>query len=271
MMQQAQDFLDESEAVFALVSPLSDAGLETPTLFKQWTISDIIGHLHMWNWAADLSLKDGPAFRRFWDEVTAHMSAGKTLTAFERAWLGDLKGKALVAAWREFYLPMASRFGASDPAARVVWAGPDMSVRSSITARLMETWAHAQAIYDILARDRHDGARLRNIVVLGVNTYGWTFANRKQQAPQPMPHVRLTGPSGETWAYGEESVGERIEGSATAFCQVVAQTRNIADVDLTVIGPNARLWMDNAQCFAGPPETPPAPGVRHKSTAPFVA
>ncbi|MGB3866334.1 MAG: TIGR03084 family metal-binding protein [Xanthobacteraceae bacterium] len=270
MMQQAQDFLDESEAVYALVSTLSDAELETPTLFKAWKISDIIGHLHMWNWAADLSLRDSAAFRRFWGDVMEHMSAGKTLNAFETIWLDGLKGKARVAAWREFYQPMAARFGAADPAARVVWAGPDMSVRSSITARLMETWAHAQAIYDLMARDRQDGARLRNIVVLGVNTYGWTFANRKMQAPQPMPYVSLTGPTGETWAYGEDNAEERITGSATAFCQVVVQTRNIADVDLKVTGPNARLWMDNAQCFAGPPEKPPAPGARYKSRVPFA-
>ena len=265
MMQQARDFLDESEAIFALVSPLSDAELATPTLFKGWTISDIIGHLHMWNCAADMSLRDAQAFKAFWARVSAHMGAGGTLNAFEKQWLGELRGKALVAAWREFYVPMAGRFGEADPAARVLWAGPDMSVRSSITARLMESWAHAQAIYDVMSVDRKDGERIRNIGVLGVNTYGWTFTNRKMPVPQPMPHLRLVGPSGDVWTYGEEGTGELIEGPATAFCQVVTQTPNIADVDLSVQGANARLWMDNAQCFAGPPETPPAPGSRHKS------
>lgn len=267
MMQQAKDFLDESEALYALVSPLSDAELATPTLFKGWTISDVIGHLHMWNWAADLSLKDGEGFKAFWARVAAHMAKGGTLTAFERQWAEGLQGRALVQAWREFYLPMAARFGEADPSARVLWAGPDMSVRSSITARLMETWSHAQAIYDVMSVDRQDGERIRNIVVLGVNTYGWTFANRKMEVPRPMPHLRLTGPSGELWTFGEEGTGELIEGSATAFCQVVAQTRNIADVDLRVEGPNAKQWMAIAQCFAGPPENPPAPGVRHKAAS----
>ncbi len=269
MMQQAQDFLDESEAIHALVSPLSDAELATPTLFKGWTIANIIGHLHMWNRAADLSLQDGEAFKAFFAKVSAHMSTGGTLTSFEQGWLGELQGKALVQAWRDFYVPMAGRFGQANPTARVLWAGPDMSVRSSITARLMESWSHAQAIYDVMGVDRHDGDRIRNIVVLGVNTYGWTFVNRKMTAPRPMPHVRVTGPSGELWTYGEEGTGELIEGSATAFCQVVTQTRNVADVDLAVHGPNARLWMDNAQCFAGAPQTPPAPGSRHKSPQPL--
>jgi len=33
---------------------------------------------------------------------------------------------------------------------RVKWIGVDMSARSCLTARLMETWAHGQEIYDIL-------------------------------------------------------------------------------------------------------------------------
>lgn len=269
MMQQAQDFLDESEALHALIAPLSDAELKAPTLFKRWTIETIIGHLHMWNWAADLSLKDGEAFQRFYGEVGKAMAEGGTLSDFERGWLDGRAGRALVATWRDFYGPMAERFGAADPSARVPWAGPSMSVRSSITARLMETWAHAQAIYDVMGVRRENTDRIRNIVVLGVNTYGWTFKNRGLEPPEPMPHLKLTAPSGALWTYGEPSREELIEGPAEAFCQVVTQTRNIADTSLAVTGPNATAWMANAQCFAGAPETPPAPGTRKMADAPL--
>ena len=77
-----------------------------------------------------------------------------------------------------------------------------------------------------------------------------------------MPQVRLTAPSGEQWAFGEASSADCIEGSATEFCQVVTQVRNIADTSLRVVGPTATRWMSIAQAFAGPPETPPAPGTR---------
>jgi hypothetical protein len=53
-----------------------------------------------------------------------------------------------------------------------------------------------------------------------------------------------------------------VSGDAVEFCQVVTQSRNIEDTGLSVTGDNARLWMSKAQCFAGPPEQPPAPGVR---------
>jgi uncharacterized protein (TIGR03084 family) len=77
-----------------------------------------------------------------------------------------------------------------------------------------------------------------------------------------MPYVRLTAPSGDTWEWGEPSETERIEGSAAEFCQVVTQTRNVADTALQLTGARAAAWMRVAQCFAGPPEQPPAPGTR---------
>lgn len=265
MMQQAQDFLDESEALYQLIESLSDAELTEPTAFKGWTIANVVGHLHMWNYAADLSLADGDAFGAFFKEVQADVSAG-SLTEFESKWVGDLSPGVLVKTWHEFYVPMATRFGAADPSMRVKWAGPDMSVRSSITARLMETWAHGQEVYDVLGVVRANTDRIKNIVVLGVNTYGWTFNVRGEVPPDPMPHLSLTAPSGEIWNYGEPSDVECIQGAAEEFCQVVTQVRNIADTQLTVTGVNAANWMSKAQCFAGPPETPPPPGARR--TAP---
>jgi len=42
----------------------------------------------------------------------------------------------------------------------------------------------------------------------------------------------------------------------------VTQTRHVSDTDLRVTGETATQWMAQAQCFAGPPEPPPAPGTR---------
>ncbi len=261
MMEQAKDFRDESEALYALVAPLSDDALNRPTAFKGWTTNNVISHLHMWNWAADLALRDAAAFQDFLKDAMDHIAQG-SLNIFEKEWLDGLDGHALIEAWREFYLETAEHFGAANPSMRVKWAGPDMSVRSSITARLMETWAHGQEVYDQCGVVRENADRVRNIVVLGVNTYGWTFKTRGEEAPEPMPHLKLTAPSGDIWSYGDASEIELIEGAAEEFCQVVTQTRNIADTKLHVLGPNATRWMSIAQCFAGPPQPPPAPGTR---------
>ena len=261
MMPQAQDFRDESDALAAVLVPLGEADFDRPTGFKGWTVNTILRHLHVWNHAADLSLIDGAAFQEFFKGPAPHIPVG-TLPQFEAQYLEGLKGHALLERWRTHYRQMADRFGAADPSQRVVWAGPSMSTRSSITARLMETWSHGQAIYDLLGLVRENGDRLRNIVVLGVNTYGWSFQNRGLAVPEPAPFLRLTAPSGAVWDFGTAREDERIEGSAEEFCQVVTQTRNIRDTALQVTGPNATAWMKIAQCFAGRPETPPAPGTR---------
>ncbi len=265
MLQQAFDFQDECAAIHAMLAPLSDAQLGMPTAFKAWTFEDILRHLHMWNWAADKALADPEGFLAFRSDVGRFVASGDGFRSFERSWCGDLHGRALVDAWKGFADEMSARFSVADPGQRVAWVGPEMSVRSSITARLMETWAHAQAMYDALGLERQDADRLRNIAVLGVNTYKWTFANRRWPVPDPQPFVVLHSPSGEAWTFGDENSLERIEGAATAFCQVVTQTRNVADVDLQVTGTNAALWMANAQCFAGPPHQPPAPGTRKRA------
>ncbi len=261
-MQQARDFRDESEAIHALLSPLSDADYAKPTLFKGWTIDEVLRHLHVWNIAADLALSDAEAFRAFLGQMAAGIRGGR-LPDFEKQYLEGLSGTKLRDAWIAQVRAMTLRFAEADPKMRVLWVGPDMSVISSITARLMESWAHAQAVYDALGVDRVDADRIGNIVRLGVNTYGWTFKNRKEELPGPMPRLKLTAPSGAVWEYGEGE--DLIEGSASEFCQVVTQCRNIGDTSLKVSGPIATRWMAIAQCFAGPPQDPPPVGARHKA------
>jgi uncharacterized protein (TIGR03084 family) len=260
-MQQAQDFLEESEALYTLLVPLADEVFDTETLFKRWTFNNILRHLHVWNIAADLSLTDEAAFAEMLRSI---MSGTKDLrfTEVEAHYLNGVSGGQLLSAWIDTARTTAAHFSSVDPKMRLKWIGPDMSALSSISARLMESWAHAQAIYDALGTARVDTDRIGNIVRLGINTYGWTFKNRKEIAPDPMPYVHLIAPSGAIWEYGEVSSTERIQGDATDFCQVVTQTRNIADTSLKVKGMNASRWMSIAQCFAGPPNDPPEKGAR---------
>ena len=266
MFQQVIDFRDESDALFELLQPMGDEDFATMTQFRGWSINDVVGHLHVWNQAADLSLNDEAAFLEFFEDVKSAM-AGGSLRNFELEFLAGLAGCELRDEWHEFYHAMSERFGQVDPRARVKWAGPEMSVRSSITARLMETWAHGQEVYDSLGVERVDTDRIKNIAVLGVNTFGWTYRNRGLDIPDDPPYLRLSAPSGEIWEWNADSAENRIEGSATEFCQVVTQVRNIADTGLTVTGDVATEWMAMAQCFAGPPEEPPAPGTRFRETS----
>ncbi len=268
MFPQVGDFLDECDALSGLLEPLSDRDFETKTQFKGYTIHDVVAHLQHWNVAAELSLRDGAAFQAFWKQVREGIAGGRTLVELANEWLGGLRNRALLETWRRSYRELAERFGAADPKARVPWAGPDMSVRSSVTARLMETWAHGQEVYDALGAPRVDGDRIQNIAQLGVHTFRWTFQNRRLEPPPDVPHLRLDAPSGAIWEWNPPSSANRIEGGATEFCQVVTQVRSIGDTQLRVVGETARRWMSIAQCFAGPAADPPAPGTRFRQTRP---
>jgi uncharacterized protein (TIGR03084 family) len=262
MLQQAVDFRAECDALYKVLEPLSDEDWEREGQFKDWTINEIMQHLHYWNYGADLSLNDEDAFLQLMADLGEVRQSGEDHRRFVERRLNGAKGAELLVLWRNYYNTLADHFQDQDPKKRVKWAGPDMSVRSSMTARLMETWSHAQAIYDVLGLDREDKDRIKNIAVIGINTFGWTFANRGMDVPGPMPYVRLTAPSGDIWEWGDDLGAERIQGAAVAFCQVVTQVRNIADTDLDVTGPIATNWMAMAQCFAGAPEDPPKPGTR---------
>ena len=265
MISEAHDFLAESEAIYELINSNTDKCLQEVTAFKEWTLYDVIRHLHVWNEMAYFSLCGKDKFDQALGELMANLQEEGGLRVPEAAYLGNVPGSELLDRWIAYARELAAAFADADAEQRVPWAGPSMSAQSSITARLMETWSHAQAVYDRLGVERQNADRIRSIAELGIRTYGWTFANRQQEAPKPKPHVRLTAPSGIIWTWNDVSETELIEGDAVQFCQVVTQSRNIGDTDLQVTGDNATLWMSIAQCFAGPAETPPAVGKRRKA------
>ncbi|GGF59136.1 maleylpyruvate isomerase family mycothiol-dependent enzyme [Alteromonas lipolytica] len=264
MNPEVVDFKNECLSIADIIKDLPSQAYLTPTGFKNWTIENILCHLILGNQGAVLSLQDPEAFQARFKEMRAERAAGVPNAEVERARVGDAHGEALLKQWLQSVDEIVEAFGEIDLKQRVPWA-KTMSARSSVSARLMENWAHAQAIYDMLGIDRPDTDRISSIVYLGVNTFGWTFENQGVAAPGPRPAVRLSTGSGTTWEFdAQEDSQDLIEGSALAFCQVVTQVRNIADTDLTVIGEVAQTWMQQAQCFAGPPHPVPAPGTRHK-------
>ena len=56
-MKQATDFLEDSRQLFDLLRDKTEKDFQLRTQFKNWTINDVIGHLHIFNFAANLSLK----------------------------------------------------------------------------------------------------------------------------------------------------------------------------------------------------------------------
>ena len=262
MLQQAVDLREEGAALRAFLAGLDEADWARPTPFKGWTVNAVIQHLHFGDWMASVSLEDPDRFARIVEARRAARERGDGSVDLGEGAPDIREGPALLDQWWACLSRLCGLMERGNPDRRVAWVGPDMGLRSFATARQMETWAHGQDIYDLLQAPREHFDRLANICVLGCQTFGWTFRNRGLEPPAPMPYVRLTLPSGALWERGAESRTDRVAGAALDFCRVVTQGRNIADVHLEVRGEPARAWMAIAQCFAGPPNDPPAPGAR---------
>jgi uncharacterized protein (TIGR03084 family) len=162
-------------------------------------------------------------------------------------------GSSILEWWRENRAATGAALRERAPSDRVPWFGPDMSVASFATARVMETWAHGQDVADALDVTRMPTARLRHVAEIGVRARPYAYLSRGLDVPASPVRVELAAPSGAEWAWGPEDASDRIVGDALDWCLVVTQRRNPADTGLVVTGGAATEWIGRAQAFAGPP------------------
>lgn len=262
MQSTCDDLLGEYRALADLCAALMPDEWRTVTDFHGWTPWDEIAHLAYFDETALQSATDPAAFAVGRQTLNALMARGDPISAVARDHFAGLDGPALVARWRANFEALVAALRPLDPKARLPWYGPDMSARSFATARLMETWAHGQDIWDALGRQRGASPGLRHIAHLGVTTYGWTFVNRQLPVPQSVPFVDLLAPDGSHWTWGEPSATDFVRGPARDFALLVTQRRHRDDTALRWAGEGAEAWTRIAQCFAGPPADGPAAGVR---------
>ncbi len=261
MKQICSDLTWEQDTLDDLVTNLVPDGWNSVTLCDDWTIKDEICHLAYFDHTARLAATDSEAFTQHLIEDFGQVKDMDEVTEITLSRGRAMEIEALLAWWRAERLQLNSALSALGPKDRLPWYGPPMSALSFATARLMETWAHGQDIYDALKKKRPVSPGLKHVAHLGVTTFGWSFANRGQEVPDTPVHVSLTAPSGETWTWGDADTAETITGPAEDFCLVVTQRRHVDDTALAVSGDTARKWMLAAQAFAGPPDNGPAAGT----------
>ena len=126
-----------------------------------------------------------------------------------------------------------------------------MSAASSLTARIMETWAHTQDIADALGVTREPTPRLRHVAHIGVGARAFSYAVHGKPLPAAGVRVELAGPDGTPWTWGPPGAADRVTGPALDFCLLVTQRRHRNDLALAIEGPAADGWMSIAQSFAG--------------------
>jgi uncharacterized protein (TIGR03084 family) len=248
----ADDLALETRALEQLLEPLTDADWDRPTPAAGWAIRDQVSHLAYFDEAAALAAVDPDRFRA---ERDAMLNDPDGLTEGIARRYRDLEPAALHTWFRDARAAMVKALLTLDPGTRVPWYGPDMSIPSSLTARIMETWAHGQDVADALGATRAPTRALRQVAHIGVRTLPNSFVTRELDVPDAPVYVELTSPDGETWSWGDPSAADRVTGTALDFCLVVTQRRHLADTTLAIDGPVATQWMTIAQAFAGPAGT----------------
>jgi len=253
----AADLTTETAVLRDMVAGLDEDGWQTPTPAAGWSIGDQISHLAFFDDAAIQSATDPEGFAA---EMERAVTVGG-LTPDEIAGRYRNQAGAELLAWFD-----ASRrrlitvFGELDPALRLPWFGLPMSAASSLTARIMETWAHGQDVADALGLAREPTARLRHIAHIGVRALPFSFAANGLEVPPEPVRVELTGPDGALWTWGPEHAANRVSGPALEFCLIVTQRRHRDDTAVRTDGQVAEHWLAIAQAFAGPPGPGRRPG-----------
>jgi uncharacterized protein (TIGR03084 family) len=250
------DLAAETAALQAILDPLADDHWLLPTPAVGWTIADQVSHLAYIDEVAITSATDPDKFAADVARVFADGTVNPDTIAAQyrqltpaqlRDWFGRARAELLTV------------FAGLDPATRVPWFGPSMSVASSLTARLMETWAHGQDVADTVGARREPTDRLRHVAHIGVGARAFSYVTRDLPVPAEPVRVELVAPSGAVWTWGPAGATDRVTGPALDFCLLVTQRRHRADTAVTAYGPAAEHWLTIAQAFAGPPGTGRAP------------
>jgi uncharacterized protein (TIGR03084 family) len=259
------DLAAESAALQALLEPLGPGDWRRPTPAAGWTISDQVTHLAYFDDLTLLSITGPERFRR---DAEALAADGDDYPDRVAAAHRHLDGDTLRSWFRTARQGLLDGYASCDPATRLPWFGPDMGVASSVTARLMETWAHGQDIADTLGLERPPTARLRHVAHIGILARPYSYLVNGLPGPDQPIRAELTAPDGDVWTWGPEGATDRVAGTALDFCLAVTQRRHLSDTRLVVTGPVANQWMAIAQSFAGPagPGRPPAAESRTELT-----
>jgi uncharacterized protein (TIGR03084 family) len=252
------DLSAETAEVVSMVAPLEETRWLTPTPSAGWDVKDQVSHLAYFDETARLSATDPDAFRAGAAELVA---LGDDFTGHVARAHHHRSGAELLAWFEQARRDLLDAFGALDPGTKLPWYGPPMSAASSVTARLMETWAHGQDVADAVGVVRQPTARLRHVAHIGVSTIGWSFTLHGLEPPSTPVHVSLTAPDGSTWSWGPPDSADTVLAPALDFCLLVTQRRHRADLDVRTTGPVAARYVELAQAFAGPPGNGREPGL----------
>lgn len=245
MVEAVAELEAEHEGILGILRSLAPDEWSTPTPAAPWDIRDQVTHLADFDEVAYDTATGGPrqlndeAQRIGFDVYTETIrQKGLSKSGEEMlAWYGG-NAKRL----REMFLSKP------DPRERVPW-GLGMSVRTLVTARLMEHWAHGLDIRAAVGQKPNASPRLKSIAFLVYSAMPYAFSVAGVTPPERTLRVEVDY-DGQTWTFGPEGADDTITGDALEYCMVGVQRLKPADAHaLKASGPLAELALEHARAY----------------------
>jgi uncharacterized protein (TIGR03084 family) len=234
-------FADETAALDAFLADLSDDDWRHASGCPGWSVSDVVLHLAQSEEGVIASFDHGNAglpIAPYLDQVDPEADAGGAVDSIVEAAIRAERtdDPALVLdRWRTAHAGVMARLRAADPSDRLNWISVPLSARTLAATRLSEHWIHSMDIREPLGDPAPDTDRLRFIARLAWRTLPYAFEGDEA----PSVGLRLTGPSGEAWTFGDDDSTVTVEGEAGEWCRVAARRLRPEETSLRAEGPGA--------------------------------
>ncbi|MFK0007815.1 TIGR03084 family metal-binding protein [Paenarthrobacter sp. NPDC090520] len=241
----------EGEALDQLVAALPPSAWALATPAEGWTIAHQIAHLT----ATDENLLQALMDPQGFSLRASKMAEDPSYVDKEAARAATEGSTQMLARWRAGRAAILESTEGRNPRDRVPWFGPDMSLLTALTARLMETWAHAQDVADTLAAPYPVTERLKHVITLAILARDYAFRTHGFQPPQQLFRISLESPDGGLWTWGPDDAQESVTGVALDFALLAVRRRHRRNSRVFPTGPLADRWLDVVQAYAGSPGT----------------
>jgi hypothetical protein len=92
VLQEITDFHSEGKELRGLLETLNESDWQRKTLFKEWTVNDVILHLYCSDISAAASARDAAEYEALRASIMERRKGGKSMRDESRERFPDLKG-----------------------------------------------------------------------------------------------------------------------------------------------------------------------------------
>jgi uncharacterized protein (TIGR03084 family) len=243
----------ETAALDAFLDGLSDDNWRHPSLCPGWTVSDVVLHLAQSEEGVIASFDHGNAgipIEPYLAAAGPEVEGGAVDAIVEAAVTAErpLNPRDVLPRWRDAHAGVMDRFRSADASDRLNWISVPLSARTLATTRLSEHWIHSMDIREPLGDPAPDTDRLRFIARLAWRTLPYAFRDEGEAAPSVA--LRLEGPSGGTWTFGDDKADVTVEGAAGDWCRLAARRLRPSETSLRAEGPGAERVLELVRTYA---------------------